>query len=174
MKPKTVRRTFGHSTEERREYCKNHALSGLCADSTIMTLNGERLVSDLAPGDRVVTRDSGVAYVKSIHSRQVTTQAVRILAGSLGHTRPERDVTLPAGQPILVRDWRAKAIFNARQAMVPAHRLIDGEFITDQGQVEMTLYQLTFDAPHILYVDGLELGSDPDAVTNTDQGAQAA
>lgn len=169
MKPKTVGRNSGNLTGG-----SPSILSGLCADSTIMTLSGERAVCDLVPGDRVITRDSGVAHVKSIRSQQVITQAVRILAGSLGHTRPERDVTLPAGQPVLVRDWRAKAIFNARQAMVPAHRLIDGEFITDEGEVEMMLYQLTFDAPHILYVDGLEVGNDPDAVTHTEQGARAA
>ena len=169
MKPKTVGRISGQATTESPKH-----VSGLWADSTIMTLNGERSVSDLSPGDRVVTRDSGVALVTSVKSRQIITRAVTILAGSLGHTRPECDVTLPAGQPVLVRDWRARAIFNARQAMVPAHRLIDGEFITDQGEIEMTLYELGFDTPHILYVDGLEVGSDASAISKDDSGAQAA
>ena len=169
MKPKTVGRVSDQKVTESPKHT-----SGLCADGVIMTLNGERAVSDLAPGDRVITRDSGTASIKSIKSRQIITQAVCILAGSLGHTRPDRDVTLPAGQPVLVRDWRARAIYNTRQAMVPAHQLIDGEFITDQGEVEMTLYTLTFDAPHILYVDGLEVASDASAIAKSDLDAQAA
>jgi len=167
MKPKTVGRNGGESTTDSPFH-----LSGLWADSIIMTLNGERAVSDLVAGDRVITRDSGVARVTSVSAKKTISRAVRIAAGSLGHTRPERDVTLPWAQPLLVRDWRAKAMFNARQAMVPAHQLIDGEFITDQGEMEMTLYQLGFDAPHILYVDGLEVASDAEAVAAA--GAQAA
>lgn len=169
MKPKTVGRISGTSTSE-----PPFQTSGLRADSIIMTMNGEMAVCDLSPGDRVITRDSGMAHVRSVISRKVTTRAVRIRAGSLGHTRPDCDVTIPAGQPVLVRDWRARAIFNARQAMVPAHRLIDGEFITDAGEVEMTLYHLAFDAPHILYVDGLELASDAQAVVSYEDGSAAA
>ncbi len=173
MKPKAVGRISGQLIAESPQDISEH-VSGLWADSIIMTLNGERQVSDLPPGDRVITRDSGVALVTSIHSRQVTARAVTILAGSLGHTRPECDVTLPAGQPVLVRDWRARAIFNVRQAMVPTHRLVDGEFITDQGEIAMTIYELGFDTPHVLYVDGLEVGSDASALSNDYTGAQAA
>lgn len=156
MKPKTVGRVGGDSTAE-----APFDIPGLQSDSYILTLDGEKSVSDLCPGDRVITRDSGVARVTRVCSRQITTRAVRIQAGSLGHTRPERDVLLPAGQPVLIRDWRASAMFSAADAaMVEAHRLIDGEYITDAGEREMTLYTLGFDRPHILYVDGLELASD--------------
>mgnify|MGYP005845286687 CR=1 FL=1 len=169
MKPKTVGRISGEVTVETP--C---LVSGLRADSVIMTLSGEMAVSDLSPGDRVITRDSGMAHVRSAISRKVLCRAVRILAGSLGHTRPDCDVTLPAGQPVLVRDWRARAIFGARQALVPAHRLIDGEYIIDQGEVELTLYHLVFDAPHVLYVDGLELSSDASAGVSGETGSAAA
>jgi hypothetical protein len=74
-------------------------------------------------------------------------------------------VTLPAGHPILIRDWRAQALFNARQAVVRADRLIDDEFITDAGRQTLTVYDLHFDRPHILYVDGLEVASEAQAVT---------
>lgn len=133
--------------------------SGLAADSIILTRDGEQRVGDLGPGARVITRDGGLATVSGVRHRQVTTRAVRIRAGSLGHTRPERDVVLPAGQAVLVRDWRAPAMFGGRQALVPASRLIDGEFIAEIGAREMTLCDVEFDAPHILYVDGLELAS---------------
>lgn len=159
MKPKTVGRVGGQSTDTPFDS------TGLPSDSYILTLDGERQVSELNVGDRVITRDSGVARVTSVRSRKVSARAVRILAGSLGHTRPERDVLLPAGQPVLIRDWRAAAVFSSvGAAMVDAERLVDGEFITEAGEQEMTLYELSFERPHILYVDGLELASDAAAV----------
>ena len=168
MKPKTVGRVGGHPTDT------PNAISGLQSDSFILTLDGEKLISDLCVGDRVITRDCGVARVTSVRSRRVRTQTIRIQAGSLGHTRPERDVLLPAAQMVLIRDWRAQAVFSSvGAAMVEAHRLIDGEFITDEGEQDLTLYELDFDRPHILYVDGLEVASDVAAV-HAAEAAKAA
>ncbi len=155
MKPKTVGRTDGKIAV----MAPTNSV-GLVADSIILTLDGEKRVGDIRVGDRVITRDSGTAVVKRVDTQHITTRAVRIKAGSLGHTRPERDVTLPADQQILVRDWRAKALFGATQAMVPAARLVDGEFVTLLEGCEMTLFTLGFERTHVLYVDGLELASE--------------
>jgi hypothetical protein len=73
--------------------------------------------------------------------------------------RPDQEVLLPASQEILLRDWRAKALFGAAQALVPVSRLVDGSFVCALGEIEMGLHELVFDRPHILYVDGLELAS---------------
>ena len=78
--------------------------------------------------------------------------------------RPDRDVVLSADQHVLIRDWRAEALFGGKRAMVPASRLIDGEFVTDLGEIDMLLYQIEFDSPHVIYVDGLELYSTQPAV----------
>ena len=133
--------------------------AGLLGGSVIMTLDGEMRVSDLRPGSRVITRDTGMAVLRSVRRRRITGRAVRIKASSLGHNRPERDATLPAGQPVLVRDWRARALFGAEQALVPVSRLVDGEFVTLRDNATMTVYDLEFDTPHVLYVDGLEVAS---------------
>ncbi|SEL94515.1 Hint domain-containing protein [Roseovarius tolerans] len=154
MKPNTVRRTGGDLA-----VMPAMEASGLCADSIILTLDGETRVRDLRPGARVITRDSGTATLRAVDRRRSACRAVHIRAGSLGHTRPEHDVTLPATQPILVRDWRAHALFGAGRAMVPAERLVDGEFVTLRPTQVFDLYHLIFDQPHILYVDGLELAS---------------
>ncbi len=152
MKPKTVGRDRGIDSVPPPQN-----FSGLMATSIIMTQNGEAQVQNIKAGDRIITRDCGMAVVKSVRSRCVATRAVHIKAGSFGHTRPNRDATLPWGQLVLIRDWRAQAIFCAKQAMVEAHRLIDGEFITRRDHITMTLYELEFDRPHVLYVDGLEV-----------------
>ena len=152
MKPTSVRQDSGTSPRLRAE-------TGLMGRALIMTLNGEKPVRELKPGDRIITRDTGTAILKDIRKRRISGFAVRIKANSLGHNRPERDATLPAGQPVLVRDWRAQALFGAKQVLVPAARLIDGEFVTLQKDATMTVYDLEFDSPHVLYVDGLELAS---------------
>lgn len=131
--------------------------AGVLSGSIILTLDGEIPVEHLLPGDRIVTRDCGTAILKSINRHQLRTRAVRILAGTLGDTRPDRDVLLPEAQQVLVRDWRAKALFGLRQTAVPAHKLIDGEFIISEGLQTMTLHELRFETGHIIYADGLEL-----------------
>ncbi|MFD0860374.1 Hint domain-containing protein [Roseovarius aquimarinus] len=131
--------------------------AGVLSGSIILTLDGEIPVEHLMQGDRIITRDCGTATLVGVHRHTVRTRAVRILAGSLGDTRPDCDVVLPEGQQILVRDWRAEALFGLKQAAVPAHALIDGEFITSEGMTTMTLHELQFDGAHVIYADGLEL-----------------
>lgn len=158
MKPKTVGRSGGELAVVPPVDC-----GSLCADSIILTLSGEMRVGDLRPGMRVITRDRGAVPLVRIGTRRITCRAVRILAGSLGHTRPERDVILPAGQPILVRDWRARALFGTDQALVPVARLVDGEFVTLEPAREVVICDFGFDGAHVLYVDGLELAINPQA-----------
>ncbi len=152
MKPKTVWRMSETMIVPAPLGC-----SGLLAESIILTLAGEMRVGDVLPGQRIVTRGNGTAIVRSLRRRQVRTEAIRVRAGSLGDTRPDRDTILPAGQGILIRDWRARALFAAQQAIVPAGRLVDGEFITRLGPTHLTLCEIAFDHLQVLYVDGLEV-----------------
>ncbi len=135
--------------------------AGFAAGSIILTLDGALPVEFLSPGDRVITRDQGMAILRGVRRTEVTCDMVSIMAGTLGHTRPEHDTLLPAEQKVLLRDWRAQALFGAPQALAPARKLIDGEFIRRAGRRTITLFQLEFDAPHILYVDGMELACEP-------------
>ncbi|MFX0544698.1 Hint domain-containing protein [Roseovarius sp. S1116L3] len=152
MTPKTAGRDHGQMTLE-----APLEPAGVLSGSIILTLDGEIPVEHLVPGDRIITRDSGAAVLVAAHRHIMRVRAVRILAGSLGDTRPDRDVVLPEGQQVLVRDWRAKALFGLRQVAAPAHALIDGEFITSEGVATMTLHELRFETPHVIYADGLEL-----------------
>ena len=134
-------------------------ISGVCAGTTIMTLDGEMPVEHLTPGLRIITRDSGTAVLRDVTARTVSVAPIRIKAGSLGHTRPDRDMMVAPGTQIHIRDWRAEALFGTPTAMVEAQRLVDGEFLAVQELREMTVYTLTFDRQHILYADGIEMGS---------------
>jgi hypothetical protein len=157
MEPKTVGGTGGTNPPGAKVQA-----SGFAAGAIVMTLDGEKPVESLRPGDRVITRDTGMAILRHMASTTLRTRAIRVQAGSLGHTRPVRDVLLPAGQFLLIRDWRAEAMFGAKRAMAQVSQLVDNEFITDEGETGMTLYTLDFDTPHVLYVDGLEVASTAD------------
>lgn len=133
--------------------------NALVAGCIVLTLDGALPVEYLAPGDRVITRDSGTAILRAVHHRRARLPAVAIAPGSLGHMRPGHEVTLPAAQEVLVRDWRAAALFGASRALVPVSRLADGTHIRAIGEVDLSLFELHFDRPHILYADGLELAS---------------
>ncbi|MEI4195520.1 Hint domain-containing protein [Roseovarius sp. E0-M6] len=152
MKPNTVRRSHGQAHADASEIT-----GGVPAGSIILTMSGESPVEHVMAGDRVITRDAGAAVVRNVLRRKVTCRAVKILAGSLGDTRPDCDVILPEEQPVLVRDWRAKALFGLREATVRAGALVDGEYITALGEVELEVILLVFDEAHVLYVDGLEV-----------------
>lgn len=134
-------------------------LTGLCAGTTVLTLDGELPVEHLSIGDRVISRNSGTAVLRDIIITETMMTPIRIKAGSLGHTRPDRDMLVAPDTQLHIRDWRAEALFGTARAMVPARRLIDGEFVSEDRTRVVTLFTLVFDAPHIIYADGMELGA---------------
>jgi hypothetical protein len=154
MKPKTVRRVKSEQDSQTRAYSMH---AGIVAGSIVFTADGEIPVEYLSPGDKIVTRDAGMVKLIDTFTHRISAPAVAIKAGSLGHTRPDQNVIIPAAQHVLVRDWRAQSMFGKPQVVVQAGQLIDGEFITDLGVRNLQLVHLTFDRPHVIYADGLEI-----------------
>jgi hypothetical protein len=148
---------FGAVCGNASAHSATRSVFGYPAGSIILTLDGEMPVEHLVPGDRIITRDCGMALLREITAQTQTCALVQVKGGSLGHTRPGEDALFPAQQTVLLRDWRAQALFGLPQALATLNALIDGEFIRDAGECDVTLYRLEFDAPHILYVGGLEL-----------------
>jgi hypothetical protein len=134
-------------------------VAGLPAGTLVMTLDGELPVEALSPGDRVISRTSGTAILRSVTVQSVDGPVVRILAGSLGHTRPGRDMVVGPDTLLHIRDWRAKALYGKPAALVPARRLVDGEFVAEEAAGPVRLFTLTFDRPEVIYADGLEIGA---------------
>lgn len=146
----TARQTETRSRLQGRE-------TGLCAGTLVMTLDGDKPVEALRAGDRVVTRDRGVAVLRAVDQRELDVRPIVIKGGSLGHTRPEMDMTVTPGTRIHVRDWRAKVLFGMPSADIEAHRLADGEFVARQKRQQMQVFDLQFDADHIIYANGVEV-----------------
>ncbi|GGF81873.1 Hint domain-containing protein [Mameliella alba] len=155
----------GNGVESVCQASANAPCNALPLGTLVLTLDGALPVEYLSSGDRIITRDSGTARLAALRPLRRRLPAVFVAPGSLGHMRPDLTLVLPAAQEVLLRDWRARALFGKDRALVPLSRLIDGKFIRSAGTIDMQLVALAFDAPHILYADGLELASATSDVT---------
>lgn len=153
MKPKTVGRGGVRITATRHV----DSINGLLPGTEVLTLDGALPVEVLVPGDKIITRSCGLAILKGIEHGYQMCETVRVRAGSLGHDRPEIDTILPSHQKVLIRDWRATALFGKPQALVEAKRLVDGEFLRLQTVERHMVFRLIFEEPQVIYADGLEL-----------------
>jgi len=129
----------------------------LPSGAMILTLRGERAARDLAAGDRIITRDSGAITLRALVEGEASFAAIRIKAGSLGHTRPESDMRLAPDTLVHIRDWRAPALCKSTVADLPAKSLVDGEFVAVEEIARHDVVTLAFDRDHIIYADGLEI-----------------
>lgn len=158
MEPKTVRREQGKPPQA-RQVTPAPTDHGLVAGTSVYTLDGLLPVEFITPGDRVISRDRGLATVIALRHHRRSIRTVQVQANSLGRGRPGQDITLPADQPVLLRDWRAKAMFGTFETIVPIKRLIDGEFIAALAPRTATLIELIFDRPTLFYADGVEVSA---------------
>ena len=126
-----------------------------------MTTDGAIPVESLKVGDHVVKPDMSTAVLRDIHITVAAIVPIKIKAGALGHTCPQRDLFVGPDTLVHIRDWRAQVLFQTDVAVVKAKRLIDGEFIVNQPIKSHTVYELVFDDQHLLYADGLEIASTP-------------
>ncbi|MDF2142363.1 Hint domain-containing protein [Paenirhodobacter sp. CAU 1674] len=146
----------GREPDQRADLHTHVALSGVAQGTLVLTLDGALPVEYLAPGDRVITR-SGARPLRAVAARLVTGGLIRVAPGALGHDRPERALILGGQAQVLVRDWRAQALYGQSQALVPVGRLLDGGYITPCAG-RMRLFALQFAAPEVIYADGVEVG----------------
>ncbi|MFK7870653.1 MAG: Hint domain-containing protein [Roseobacter sp.] len=129
---------------------------GLCEGAPVLTATGFVPVENLRPGDWLLT-SAGCQQITRRRHVTLVGRAVYVLAGTQGHKSLNRDSLLPAGQPVFVQDWRARALRRRPCALIPVASLIDGEFLRDLGQVPLSLIQLSFAQPCVLHGDGLQL-----------------
>ena len=138
---------------------ENFAQAVLCANTIILTMDGELLAHDIAPCDRITTRDANMVVLLGAHRKRVICDAVQIKAVSLGRKRPSEDIVLPRGIKLLIRDWRADATFGTKQALIATQDLHDGEYVKILTHQELDVVKFIFDKPHVTYAGGLEVGS---------------
>ncbi|WP_432449793.1 Hint domain-containing protein [Aliiroseovarius marinus] len=132
-----------YQTNKIAESASLNETMGLAEGTIVLTMRGEVAVEDLREGDRVITRDIGAQPLRAIKRRRA--QTTHITKGSLGENRPERDLAVAAGQPLMVRDGAPVA-------------MIAGDLTQDAGIPTVAdLYQLDFGRRHVIYANGVEL-----------------
>lgn len=170
MKPNTVGRAAAVRTSPRRA-ALSAPRGGFLPGTNILSQDGAVPVEYLCPGDRIVTRDAGFARLNDLRWRAAHARMVAFAPGSLGHIDGGAPLILPADQPVLVRDWRAQALFGRSQAVARAIELVDGGFICALPSRSTILLELVFDRPHIVYAGGVEAAALPPGQTIADSAA---
>ena len=145
-------KTVAHSTQA----------GGLAAGTEVLTLDGALPVEFLNPGDRIITR-AGMRVLRRITVQDSAEPMYLVRPGALGEDQPGDDTLVPAGQQLLLRDWRAQALFGTNRALVAVERLADGVYIS-QVDTATRCYHLQFDADEVIYAGGMEVAA-PVAVT---------
>lgn len=131
--------------------------TGLAAGVHVATADGMLPVEYLQTGDRVVTR-AGMRALRAVRVSSYSGAAIRVSAHALGPDHPDRDMILPEAAQVLVRDWRAQAMFGQAQAMVAIGWLVDDEYIRNTEVEDLLVYDLVFDTPQVIYANGMEFG----------------
>lgn len=158
-----------NATQARDEAKARHVVAGLASGTLILTAAGEIAVENLQPGDRIITR-SGMRMLRGITSTlHERTELIQIQPGALGHSRPTQPMLAAPGQQVLLRDWRAVALYKRPQALVPVARLVDGEYVVRAGVGRIALHELHFDSVEVIYADGVEIAVAPLPATATAQ-----
>ena len=139
--------------------------AGLALGTPVLTLDGDLPVEFIMPGDRVITRNGMRKVVQVEVTRVENARVVAISRDSLGVGRPTEEMFVAPNQPIAIRDWRAKALYGKAEAMIPATRLCDGEFIRGDILSEVRFVTLRFEGSEVIYAGGMELVCVPVPVT---------
>ena len=94
---------------------------GLYAATPVLTAMGWRRMADLAPGDLVLTGETGLAAVRVIRpDLRAALWSVLVPPGSLGNATA---ILLPPGQPVLIESRCALPFCGEAVALVPATAL---------------------------------------------------
>lgn len=134
------------------------AVAGMVSGTDILTLDGAIAVEHLLPGDRLIVRGGGIARLASLSVIDTESALIRLESQCLGRGRPEGRALVGPDTLLLVRDWRAGALWGQPSAMVPASRLIDGGCIRREPARPVRLFLPVFDTPQVIYAGGLEIG----------------
>ena len=128
------------------------------ARGTVITLatGQQRAIEDLAPGDKVLTRDHGgqpIRWIGSTTLRAVGAFApVVISAGAMGNTG---DLIVSQHHRMFLYQRSRKAGLATAELFVQAKHLVDGEqiFLRPGGFVDY--FSLVFDRHEIIYAEGV-------------------
>lgn len=139
------------------------------AGTLLETGRGLIAVEDLQVGDLIRTRDHGMQPIRWIGAHSVifgengrddTYRPIRIAAGALAESIPERDLLVSPQHRVLLRSKIAQTMFGVDEILVPAKQLIGIDGIAcDQDCPQVDYYHIMFDRHEIVLSNGAETES---------------
>lgn len=130
----------------------------------VETDSGPRPIENLAPGDRVLTRDNGfqtIRWVGRKHFEDADLRAdaalypVLMRKGALGPDLPARDMMVSRQHRMLLCSPRAELYFGEDEVFVRALHLVGQTGILHAMVPEVTYLHLMFDRHEVILADGV-------------------
>lgn len=130
--------------------------------TAITTLYGKRLVEDLKQGDRILTRDRGFQPLLWAGRRELSVAAVvhdeslcpvRIKAGTLGPSLPDRDLDVSPGHRLLTTDKTLMDSLGESECLIEARDLLGKPGIKKAPARPITYIHLLFDQHELILSD---------------------
>ena len=130
--------------------------------TAITTLHGKRLVEDLKQGDRILTRDRGfqpllwagrrdLSVVSVVHDEGLCP--VKIKAGTLGPSLPDRDLVVSPGHRLLTTDKTLVGPLGESECLIEARALLGKPGIDKAPATTITYIHLLFDEHELILSD---------------------
>ncbi|MDZ7575571.1 MAG: Hint domain-containing protein [Pseudotabrizicola sp.] len=138
-------------------------------DTRIATPTGPRLIQDIRPGDRILTKDNGAQEILWTGSRRMTgarlyamphLRPIRFKAGAMGLDRPDGDLVVSPQHRMVLNGSAARALFNTDEVLVKAEDLLnDVTICIDHALREVTYIHILLDRHNIVWANGMETES---------------
>jgi len=129
----------------------------------IATPQGERLVEDLQPGDRVITRDNGIQEIKWVGRKDVAAseldrnahlRPILIRKGALGNGLPEHDLLVSPNHRVLVSNDKTALYFEEREVLVAAKHLTGLPGVDEVDSLGVSYIHIMFDRHEVVLSNG--------------------
>jgi hypothetical protein len=134
--------------------------TALVAGTIVLTAEGAIPAELLGPGDRIITRNTGLVRLSGIAFHRRAGDFLTITADALGPQMPQTDTVVATEQPILLRGPLAMAASGQSSCILTAGdlpRACPGlQGLALLTWIEMTMVQLQLETAQIVYADGLE------------------
>lgn len=157
LSPNTEYRLVGIDTQNPGQKYAQVACVSFTRGTHIALATGEqRLIEDLALGDKVLTRDDGAQAVRWIG--QSTVRAVGefapicVRAGTLNN---ENDLILSPDHRLFIYQRTDEVGAGRSELLVKARHLVNGDTVVVQDGGFVDYFQLLFDSHQIIYAEGI-------------------
>ncbi|WP_172982823.1 Hint domain-containing protein [Roseovarius bejariae] len=156
------------NTNDRNQWRKNpprgrgRAVTCFTPGTAITTLSGKRLVEDLKQGDRILTRDRGFQPLLWAGRRELSVASVvhdeglcpvRIKAGTLGPSLPDRDLVVSPGHRFLTTEKTLVDSIGESECLIQACDLLGKPGIDKAPAKTITYIHLLFDQHELILSD---------------------